>query len=116
MSDRNVDANIEVVGNLALAAVPDLTTVENTPLTNIPVVYHDNDAGPNTVTVSGAHVTAVVHGNAPGDSFDLIPEQDFVGSTTVTVTVRDQLNSSDQVSTTFELNVRADKIFADGFN
>jgi hypothetical protein len=115
MTDRNIDAVITVNANLALAAIGNQTTVANTSLANIPVVYHDNDPAPNTITVSGAHITAVVHGNAPGDSFDLVPEQDFVGSTIVTVTVTDQTNPADQVSTTFQLTVLSDSIFADHF-
>jgi len=116
MSDRNIDAVVTVNANLAVAAISDQTTVANVPLMDIPLVYHDNDAGPNTVTVSGAHVTAIVHGNAPGDGFDLVPEPDFVGSTTVTVTVADQINPADQVSTTFQLTVLSETIFADGFD
>jgi subtilisin family serine protease len=115
MPDRNVDAVIQVAGNFTLAAIPDQTTVQDTTLTNIPVIYHDNDAGPNTITVTGAHITAVVHGNAPGDAFDIVPDLGFVGTTTVTVTVSDQANPSDQVSTTFQLTVRSNAIFADDF-
>lgn len=115
MTDRSIDATIDVAGNLALASMSDLTTVENTTLHDIPVVYHDNDAGPNTISVSGAHVTAIVHGNAPGDTFDLVPDANFVGTTTVTVTVSDQNNPTDQTSTQFTLTVLPDRIFADGF-
>jgi subtilisin family serine protease len=116
MPDRDVDANVQVNANLALAPVGDWTTVENTPVNGIPVVYHDNDALPNTIEVSGDHVTAVIHGNAIGATFDLIPEPGFVGSTTVTVTVSDQANPDDKVSTTFTLTVLNDSIFGDGFD
>jgi len=115
MTDRNVDAVIQVAGNFSLAAIADQTTVQDTTLTNIPVIYHDNDAGPNTISVSGANFTAIVHGNAPGDAFDIVPDPGFVGTTTVTVTVSDQTNPSDQVATTFQLTVRSDSIFADDF-
>ena len=115
MTDRSIDATIDVTGNLTLASMPDQTTVENTTLHDIPVVYQDNDAGPNTISVSGAHVTAIVHGNAPGATFDLVPEAGFVGTTTVTITVSDQNTPTDSASTTFTLHVIADKIFADGF-
>jgi hypothetical protein len=116
MVDRNVDAVIHVSGNLAIAPMGDWSTLVNTPVEAIPVVYHDNDALPNLVTVSGDHVTAVVHGNAIGSTFDLIPETDFVGDTVVTVTVSDQQNPADQVSTTFTLHVLGDSIFGDGFD
>ena len=62
------------------------------------------------------HVSAVVHGNAIGATFDLIPEAGFVGNTSVTVTVTDQANPADTVSTTFTLTVLADSIFGDGFD
>jgi len=106
---------IQVASNMTIAAIAGQTTVQNTALTNIPVIYHDNDAGPNTISVTGANVTAVVHGNAPGDVFDIVPDPGFIGTTMVTVTVSDQTNPSDQVSTTFQLTVRSDGIFADGF-
>jgi subtilisin family serine protease len=116
MVDRNVDALIHVNGNLAIAPMGDWTTLVNTPLNGIPVVYHDNDPLPNMVSVTGDHVTAVVHGNAIGSTFDLIPETDFVGDTVITVTVSDQQNPTDQVSTTFTLHVLGDSIFGDGFD
>jgi subtilisin family serine protease len=115
MTDRSIDADIAIAGNLSIAEMPDQTTVMNTTLSGIPVIYHDNDAGPNTISISGAHVTAVVHGNAPGDSFDLIPAAGFVGTTDVTVTVADQTNTNDRAAATFKLTVISDKIFADGF-
>ena len=115
MTDRSVDATIHINGNIMLPPMSDMTTVENTPVLGIPVIYHDSDAAPNTVSVSGAHVTAVVHGNAPGDSFDLIPDAGFTGTTTITVTVSDQANPADQASTTFTLTVIPDEIFGDGF-
>ncbi|GAA0720020.1 S8 family serine peptidase [Dokdonella soli] len=115
MTDRNVDAVIQVVGNLTLAGIADQITAPNTTLHDIPVLYHDNGTGPDTVSVSGAHVTAVVHGNAPGDTFDLIPDPNFVGSTVVTVTVSDQNNPSDHASTSFSLLIGSDTIFANGF-
>jgi len=115
MLDRNVDAVIDVSGNLLVAPIDDQKTVVNNTLAGIPVVYHDNDAAPNQIGVTGAHISAVVHGNAPGDSIDLIPETDFVGTTTVTVTVTDTTHPFDAASTTFQLTVLAQKIFADGF-
>ena len=115
MTDRNVDAAIQVAGNMTIAPISAQTTVEDTTLTNIPVIYHDNDAGPNTISVSGANFTTVVHGNAPGDAFDIVPDPGFIGTTTVTVMVSDQTNPTDQVSTTFQLTVRSDAIFIDDF-
>jgi subtilisin family serine protease len=116
MPDRNVDAVIDVAGSMAIGAIGNQVTFVNTTLAGIPVVYQDNDGTPDTISVTGAHVTAVVHGNNPGDTFDLIPEPGFEGPTIVTVTVTDQNNPADQVSTTFKLTVTdPDKVFADGF-
>lgn len=116
MTDRNVDAVIAVTGNLTLADFSNQTVVENNTLAAIPVIYHDSDASPNTISVSGDHITAVVHGNAPGDTFDIIPDADFVGTTIVTVTVTDENNPTDQVSKSFTLTVLKEDIFADGFD
>lgn len=121
MATRTVEANIEVAGNLVLADMADRNVVENTVLAGIPVLYQDGDAGPNIVTVSGEHVTAIVHGHGPGDTFDLVPETNFEGTTTVTVTVSDASNPADRASTTFLLTVTpgvnlAPRIFADGFD
>jgi subtilisin family serine protease len=115
MVDRAVDATIHVNGNLAIAPMGDWTTNANTPVNGIPVVYHDNDPAPNVVSVSGEHFTAVVHDDPIGPTIDLIPEQNFVGNTTVTVTVADQNNPADKVSTTFTLTVLDSPIFKDGF-
>ncbi len=116
MIDRNVDAVIHVNGNLAIAPMGDWTTAVNTPLTGIPVVYHDNDPVPNTISVSGDHFTSVVHDSPIGATIDLIPETGFVGSTVVTVTVTDQNNPADKVSTSFTLTtVLGDEIFQNGF-
>ena len=117
MVDRNVDAVIHVNGNLTLAPISDWTTPVNTTLTGIPVVYHDNDPNPNVISVTGEHITAVVHDSPLGATIDITPETDFAGSTQVTVTVADQNNPSDKVSTSFTVNVvRIDKIFVDGFD
>lgn len=116
MPDRNVDQTIVVNGTLKLVSIPDQQTPGNTTLTGIAVVYTDTSGTPDTISVTGAHVTAVVHGNAPGSTFDLIPDQGFYGTTQVTVTVTNQNNPSNQVSTTFTLTVGPEpSIFKDGF-
>ncbi|MBL8274868.1 MAG: hypothetical protein JNJ74_13690, partial [Xanthomonadales bacterium] len=118
MPPRNVDAAIEVVGNLNLAPIPNQTVQVGGSVTGLPVVYQDNEPGPNTITVAGAHVTATVHGNQPGATVDLVPEPGFVGSTQVTVTVADQANPGDRDSETFTLTVSTvapGTIFANGF-
>jgi hypothetical protein len=110
MPDRNVDATITVSGTMKLAAIANQQTPFNTTLTGIPVVYTDSDGTPDTITVTGDHVTAVVNGNSPGSTFDLIPDLDFAGPTQVTVTVADQNNPANHVSTTFTLTVQSSHI------
>jgi hypothetical protein len=116
MPDHNVDATIEVTGNIKLAAIGNKQTPSDTMLAGIPVVYTDSDGSPDTISVTGAHVSAVVNGNSPGSTFDLIPEPGFAGTTQVTVTVSDQNNPADHVSTTFTLTVSETSIFKNGFD
>ncbi len=118
MPTREVEASIQVVGNLNLAPIPDQSVQAGGRLDGLVLVYQDNDPGPNTITVAGAHVTATVHGNQPGATLDLVPEPGFVGSTQVTVTVADQANPGDRDSETFTLTVSTvapGTIFANGF-
>ena len=116
MPDRNVDATITVSGTMKLGAIANQQTPYETTLTGIPVMYTDSDGTPDTIAVTSAHATAVVNGNAPGATFDLIPDPGFTGVTTVTVTVSDQNNPADHVSTTFTLTVGGEpSIFKNGF-
>jgi subtilisin family serine protease len=112
-----VGAEVQVVGNMQIAAIADQRTAKDTTLSGIPVIYHDDDAGPNTISVSGAHVTAVVHGNQPGATIDLVPQGGWVGTTTVTVTVADLKRPDDRISTQFRLSVSAydAQLFVDSF-
>ncbi|NQD35482.1 S8 family serine peptidase [Permianibacter sp. IMCC34836] len=105
VSNVNVDQLITVNGNLSIGAIPNQTVVENTLLEGIAVLYSDNDSASNTVSVRGDHVTATMHGNEPGDEFDLMPAANFEGTTEVTVTVTDNDNPADSVSTSFMLTV-----------
>lgn len=117
MPDRNVDATITVSGTMKLAAIAAQQTPYETTLTGVPVVYTDSDGTPDTISVTGAHVTAVVNGNSPGSTFDLIPDPGFTGTTQVTVTVSDQNNPGNRVSTTFTLTVGGEpSIFKNGFD
>ncbi len=105
MGSRTFSSPVAVAGNIKVYAIADQTVVENTQLKGIPVQYHDAEGMPNKVTVSGANVTAVVQQTDSGATIDLTPGKNFEGETTVTVTVADQLNPSDQASTQFKLTV-----------
>ncbi len=110
MPDRNIDATITVSGTMKLSAITNQQTPFNTTLAGIPVVYVDSDGTPDTISVTGDHVTPVMHGNSPGSTFDLIPDLDFSGTTQVTVTVADQNNPANHVATTFTLTVQPSHI------
>lgn len=100
--------DLSVPGNITLADMADLTTMENTAIEGIEVVYHDKDAVSNTISVSGEHISAVV--DQSGTSFDLIPEPNWYGETLVTVTVSDNAFPNDATSTSFMLTVTSDGI------
>ena len=95
---------IAVNGNIQIAEIEDMSVAENGRIDGVEVVYVDTNEVPNTVTVSGEHITAEVN----GDSFNLIPETNFHGNTVVTVTVADNEYSNDAASTSFTLTVRSD--------
>ncbi|MFV7768925.1 S8 family serine peptidase [Shewanella marisflavi] len=97
---------ISVLGNIQLAEIADQLVAENTPLEGLTVSYIDANKVPNTVEVTGEHVSAEIQ----GDSFTLIPEANFHGDTLVTVTVRDNEHSSDSASTSFMLTVESDGV------
>ncbi|QYJ89346.1 S8 family serine peptidase [Shewanella halotolerans] len=97
---------ISVQGNIQIAEIADQLVAENTPLEGLTVSYIDANKVPNTVEVTGEHITAEVQGN----SFTLIPEANFHGDTLVTVTVRDNEHSGDAASTSFMLTVESDGI------
>ncbi|GAA4875770.1 S8 family serine peptidase [Ferrimonas pelagia] len=102
--------SVAVSGNLQLATIADQTTDENMALAGIEVFYTDGNTYPNTIEVSGEHVTATVHGHESGATFDLMPDPDFHGQTEITVIVRDSVHSSDMASTSFMLTVNSDGV------
>ncbi|MCE9679334.1 S8 family serine peptidase [Shewanella sp. AS1] len=102
----NLSHAVSVNGNIKLAAIADQEVDENTALEGLSVIYIDANKVPNTVEVTGEHITAEINGN----NFTLIPEENFHGETIVTVTVRDNEYSSDAASTSFKLTVISDGV------
>ncbi|MFV8782955.1 S8 family serine peptidase [Microbulbifer sp. SA54] len=100
-----VTADIHVASNITLGEIADQQVNEDEVLTGIEVLYADDDNGTNVITVSGDNVSAEVHGGDSGSTFDLIPAENFNGTTEVTVTVADATFPNDAVSTTFMLTV-----------
>ncbi|MBI2380053.1 MAG: S8 family serine peptidase [Gammaproteobacteria bacterium] len=105
VSEQSVTKSITVNGNLKLAGWDDQVIDEDEALEGLMLAYTDLDTGANTVTVSGEHITGVVHGHSAGSSFDVIPDVDFNGETTVTVTVADNLHPNDKSAQSFKLTV-----------
>lgn len=105
MGSRTLTVPVGIAGNLQLYPIAAQTVVENTTLKGVVVQYHDADGLPNVISVSGANVTAVVNGSESGATIELTPAKNFEGDTTVTVTVADKMNPSDQASTSFTLKV-----------
>ncbi|GAA5193354.1 S8 family serine peptidase [Ferrimonas gelatinilytica] len=107
-----VSHSLNVPGNITLAALADQTMEENSTLEGLSVMYHDLRGTTNGIEVSGEHISATVHGNESGATFDITPEAYWFGTTEVTVTVYDMANPSDAASTSFMLEVLSDGVEA----
>ncbi|EKE76734.1 S8 family serine peptidase [Gallaecimonas xiamenensis] len=110
LDDDNKTAMLSVATNIQIAPMADLSTEENTAIEGIEVLYVDNLGGDNSISVTGKHISATVHGHGPGATFDLVPEANFHGQTLVTVTVADQAAPNDKASTSFMLTVNSDGV------
>nr|WP_306660270.1 S8 family serine peptidase [Rheinheimera maricola] len=100
---------IQVAGNITLAALQDMTTAENTAVT-FNVAYADADANPNTISVTGEHITASVSGHSAGSLVTVTPDANWFGETVVTVNVTDRVNPGDKSAQSFVLSVLSDGI------
>lgn len=105
VEQNQISYSINVPSNLKVGAIKDYTIAEDSSLKDVMVAYSDTNTVPNVITVNGAHISAVVNGNEPGATFDLVPEANFFGETEVTVTVADANNPGDAASTSFMLTV-----------
>lgn len=98
--------NLAAPSNITLAPIADMTMEENTTLEGITVMYNDVKGTANGIIVSGENITATIN----GDSFAITPDNDWHGTTEVTVTVHDMAYPSDQASTRFMLTVNSDGV------
>ncbi len=96
---------LTVVGNIIVAGMPDVSTMQNEAIEDLTVLYVDQMPTANRISVTGEHVTATIHGNDAGSTFDLLPETNWHGDTEVTVTVYDASQPNDKHSQTFTLSV-----------
>ena len=101
----SVKKDVTVVGNIVVSRMNDVSTRQNETLEGLTVRYVDRLPTANVLEVTGEHVSAVVHGNGAGATFDLTPQTDWYGDTTVTVTVYDQAFPGDRHSQRFTLTV-----------
>ncbi|AOE50427.1 hypothetical protein KS2013_1718 [Kangiella sediminilitoris] len=98
-------APLKAPSNITIFSINDQTMEEEGTIEGIQVAYMDNNNVSNTIIVSGEGVTADVHGHTNGSTFDLIANENFSGTTEVTVTVRDDNQATDQASTKFMVTV-----------
>lgn len=105
MADISMSHEISVPGNIAIGAIRNTTVAEDTELEAVQVLYADENNSANVISVSGANVTATVDGHSPGSTINIKPDANFVGTTTVTVTVADVERPNDKISTSFDLTV-----------
>ncbi|ALZ75298.1 S8 family serine peptidase [Rheinheimera sp. F8] len=105
MADISMTHEISVPGNIAIGAIRNATVAEDSELKNVQVLYADENNSANTISVSGANITATVDGHSSGSTINIKPAANFVGTTKVTVTVADVEQPNDKISTSFDLTV-----------
>ncbi|WP_394129082.1 S8 family serine peptidase [Shewanella maritima] len=105
-----VEHKLSTPTNISVAAMADMTMAENSTLEGLVVIYNDLKNTSNTISVTGAHISAMIEGHTSGSQFSITSEQDWYGTTEVTVTVSDMAYPSDASSTSFMLTVNSDGI------
>ncbi len=91
--------------NITLFDINDQQMMEEGTIEDIQVAYMDNNNVSNTISVTGEGITAEVHGHDNGSTFDITANENFSGTTEVTVTVTDDNQPTDQASTRFLVTV-----------
>ncbi|CAI3805120.1 S8 family serine peptidase [Rheinheimera sp. MM224] len=109
MGQQVISSSVEVAGNITMPAFNDVTLDENGSF-ELQVAYADLDANPNTVSVTGDHVKAVVSAHDTGALVTVTPDANWHGETTVTVKVTDSINLTDAAVQSFVLTVVSDGI------
>uniref|UniRef100_A0A486XVM1 Serine protease, subtilase family n=1 Tax=Rheinheimera sp. BAL341 TaxID=1708203 RepID=A0A486XVM1_9GAMM len=105
MADMDVSVSLEVPGNISNGVYADITIVEDTMLEDFFILYADEANSANTVSITGANISAEVHSHKSGGKATITPAANFFGSTEVTVTVADKDNPADKASSSFMLHV-----------
>lgn len=105
VGSKVLTAVLNAPSNITLFSIDDQQMVEEGTIEDIQVAYMDNNNVSNTITVTGEGITAEVHGHDNGSTFDITANENFSGTTEVTVTVADDNQPTDQASTTFLVTV-----------
>ncbi|WP_298444009.1 S8 family serine peptidase [uncultured Ferrimonas sp.] len=105
MGSIDMTHTIAVAGNISLGQFADIAINEDSSTAPLTVVFADQEASANTISVSGEHISAQISGHNSGDTVVITPDADFNGSTEVTITVADIDNPSDAASRSFMLHV-----------
>jgi len=108
MAPIPLSASITIPGNISVAAIRDYSIEENSKLENVVVLYSETQNTAKRISVTGANISAEVHGHKAGSTFSITPDKDFHGEVLVTVTVTDVDNPTDKASTSFKLKVVSD--------
>ncbi|AKE52601.1 S8 family serine peptidase [Kangiella geojedonensis] len=98
-------ASLKAPSNITLFSINDQQMMEEGTIEDIQVAYMDNNNVSNTISVTGEGITAEVHGHDNGSTFDITANENFSGTTEVTVTVTDDNQPTDQASTSFLVTV-----------
>jgi len=105
-NSENVTVDVKVKGSASISAISDINTDKNMPVTGIVVNYTDVDTNPNTISVAVINGSASnISGGTSGSTFDVTPDNNFVGDMLVTVSVTDVANQQDNSQTTFIISV-----------
>ncbi|WP_251357967.1 S8 family serine peptidase [Kangiella sp. TOML190] len=102
---KHLMETLTVPSNIMLFSIDDQEMIEEGTIEGIQVAYMDNDNVSNTISVSGEGITAVVNGHENGSTFDITGNKDFSGVTEVTVTVSDNNQPTDAMSTSFKVTI-----------
>lgn len=108
--NKLLSQNLSIQSNLTIWDIDDQETQENQSIEGIQVAYMDNNNVSNTISVTGEGFTAQVNGHQPGATFDIIPNENWHGTTEVTVTVSDVNQPTDMAVTKFMLTVHSDGV------
>ncbi|MCH1929500.1 S8 family peptidase [Shewanella sp. A25] len=102
-----VELQLEVAGNIKLAAIADKSVKENESI-SFDVLYSDENQVSNIIEVTGENFTSTISGNTSGSKVTITPKKHFNGDTLVTVKVKDSVNPTDAATTSFKLVVESD--------